>query len=90
MSLGEVDERYDNLKIALPEPSQILGGTGDVILAHYMLGHNIGGNYASERVRRAVYLRLRRVGHQQRWRECLCDELLEYDPVRAALDRETA
>ena len=50
----------------------------------------IGGNYASERVRRAVYFRLRRVGHQQRWRECLCDEQLEYDPVRAALDRETA
>jgi hypothetical protein len=28
-------------KIALPEPSQVLGGPGDVILAHYMLGHNI-------------------------------------------------
>jgi hypothetical protein len=76
-------------KIALPEPSQVLGGPGDVILAHYMLGHNIGGNYKSERARRAVYFRLRRVGHQRRWRECLCDELLEYDPVRAALDRET-
>jgi hypothetical protein len=77
-------------EIELPEPSQVLGGPGDVILAHYMLGHNIGGNYASERVRRAVYFRLRRVGHQRRWRECLCDELLEFDPVRAALDQETA
>jgi hypothetical protein len=77
-------------KIELPEPSQVLGGPGDVILAHYMLGHNIGGNYASERARQAVYFRLRRAGHQHRWRECLCDELLEYDPVRAALDRETA
>jgi hypothetical protein len=55
-----------------------------------MLGHNIGGNYASETVRRAVYFRLRRVGHQHRWRECLCDELLEFDPVRAALEQETA
>jgi hypothetical protein len=26
-------------KIELPEPSQVLGGPGDVILAHYMLGH---------------------------------------------------
>jgi phytanoyl-CoA dioxygenase PhyH len=73
-------------EIALPEPTQVLGRPGDVLLAHYMLGHNIGGNYASERVRRAVYFRLRRVGHHPRWRECLCDELLEYDPVRAALD----
>lgn len=74
-------------KIELPEPSQILGRPGDVILAHYMLGHNIGGNYESYKVRRAVYFRLRRVGHQHRWRECLCDELLEFDPVRAVLNR---
>lgn len=72
-------------EIALPEPRQVLGEPGDVLLAHYMLGHNIGGNYASEKVRQAVYFRLRRVGHQHRWRECLCDELLEFDPVRAAL-----
>jgi len=32
-----------------------------------------------------VYFRLRRVGHQHRWRECLCNELLEFDPVRVAL-----
>jgi len=75
--------------IALPEPTQILGGPGDLILAHYLLGHNIGGNYESETVRRAVYFRLRRMGHQQRWRECLRDELLEFDPVRAALNRQT-
>jgi len=73
--------------IELPEPVQILGNPGDVLLAHYMLGHNIGGNYASDKVRRAVYFRLRRVGHAQRWRECLCDELLEFDAVRVALDR---
>lgn len=72
-------------KIELPEPSQVLGGPGDVLFAHYLLGHNIGGNYASERVRQAVYFRLRRVGHEHRWRECLCDELLEFDPVRAVL-----
>jgi ectoine hydroxylase-related dioxygenase (phytanoyl-CoA dioxygenase family) len=75
-------------KIEAPEPSQVLGKPGDVILAHYMLGHNIGGNYASERTRQAVYFRLRKAGHQGQWRECLCDELLEFDPVRAALDQE--
>ena len=41
-------------------------------------------------VRRAVYFRLRKMGHQQRWRECLCDAMLEFDAVRAALARETA
>jgi hypothetical protein len=76
-------------EIEMPEPSQVLGGPGDVILAHYMLGHNIGGNYESEKVRRAVYFRLRRVGHEHRWRECLCDELLEFDRVRAVLKRRT-
>jgi len=74
--------------IDLPEPCQILGEPGDILLAHYMLGHNIGGNYASEKVRRAVYFRLRRVDHERRWRECLCDELLEFDAVRAALAQE--
>jgi hypothetical protein len=73
-------------QISLPGPCQILGGPGDLILSHYMLGHNIGGNYASETVRRAVYFRLRSVGHEHRWRECLCDEQLEFDPVRAALN----
>ena len=77
-------------QISLPEPLQVLGEPGDVVLAHYMLGHNIGGNYESASMRRAVYFRLRRVGHQHRWRECLCDELLEFDPVCAALGRQRA
>jgi hypothetical protein len=29
-------------------------------------------------------------GHQHRWRECLCDELLEFDPGRAALINSAA
>jgi|SRR5262245_90887 len=70
--------------------AQSLVSPGEIEIAFNQLGHNIGGNYASERARQAVYFRLRRVGHQHRWRECLCNELLEYDPVRAALDRETA
>src|SRR5262245_17740869 len=37
---------YTNIE--LPEPCQVLGGPGDLLLAHYMLGHNIGGNYESE------------------------------------------
>jgi hypothetical protein len=67
-----------------PEPEQVLGRAGDVVLAHYLLSHNTGGNYEGDRVRRAVYYRLRRAGHADRWRDAVRDELLEFDPVRAA------
>ena len=67
--------------ILLPEPVQVTGEAGDVVLAHYLLGHNIGGN-TSPAVRRAVYYRLKRTGHNPRWRELLQDPWLEYDPIR--------
>jgi hypothetical protein len=47
------------------------------------LGHNIGGN-ASQAARRAVYFRVKRAGHDPRWREFLTDPWLDYDAVRGA------
>jgi hypothetical protein len=70
--------------IQLPEPEQIRGRSGDLLLAHYLLGHNIGGNISAV-TRRAVYFRIKRFGHDPRWREFLRDPWLDYDPVRAAL-----
>jgi hypothetical protein len=67
--------------IDLPEPVQIHGKRGDVLLAHYLLGHNIGGNYASDLTRRVVYWRLRAPGHAARWAECLADPWRELDGV---------
>ena len=67
--------------IDLPSPTQIKGRRGDVLLAHYLLGHNIGGNYESALVRRALYWRLRAPGHGRRWAEALADPWLEYDDV---------
>ncbi|MBC6457602.1 phytanoyl-CoA dioxygenase family protein [Actinomadura sp. HBU206391] len=67
--------------ITLPEPERIHGRAGDVLLAHYLLGHNIGGN-TSDAVRRALYFRVKRSGHDPRWREFLQDPWLDYDPVR--------
>jgi hypothetical protein len=64
--------------IELPEPTQIRGRAGDVLLAHYLLGHNIGGNYESNRTRRALYWRLRAPGHLDRWAKCLADPWAEY------------
>jgi hypothetical protein len=54
-----------------------------VLFAHYLLAHNIGGN-VSQVVRRSVYMRLKRVGHERHWAEALTDELFEYDGVRSA------
>ncbi|GAA1269695.1 hypothetical protein GCM10009665_67670 [Kitasatospora nipponensis] len=67
--------------IALPEPEQVTGRAGDLLLAHYLLGHNIGDN-VSPAVRRAVYFRVKRTGHDPRWRAFLQDPWLDYDRVR--------
>lgn len=75
--------------IELPEPTQVHGRRGDVLLAHYLLGHNIGGNYETDRTRRAIYWRLRAAGHASRWADCLTDPWLEYEGVRRQL-REIA
>jgi ectoine hydroxylase-related dioxygenase (phytanoyl-CoA dioxygenase family) len=72
--------------IPLPEPEQIRARAGDVLLAHYLLGHNIGGN-TSGGVRRALYFRIKRSGHDPRWREFLQDPWLDYDPVRSVTGR---
>ena len=65
-------------------PEQVRGRAGSLLLAHYMLSHNIGGN-TSRQVRRVVYYRLQRKGHRDRWRECIQDALLEFDAVRDAM-----
>lgn len=66
----------------LPEPEQVRGRAGDLLLAHYLLGHNMGGNLSST-VRRVAYARLRTEGHEERWRNAVQDALLEFAPVRA-------
>lgn len=50
--------------IELPEPEQVKGRAGDLLLAHYLLGHNIGGNFRSDLTRRALYFRLSVRGHE--------------------------
>jgi hypothetical protein len=82
---GAFNEAKGYPPITWPEPVQILGEAGDVLLAHYLLGHNIGGNYESREIRRALYWRLHVEGHRDRWRECLQDEFLEYPLVRGGV-----
>jgi ectoine hydroxylase-related dioxygenase (phytanoyl-CoA dioxygenase family) len=70
--------------IDLGPPRQVTGRAGDLLLAHYLLGHNMGGN-VSDHVREALYFRLRRTDHRAHWREALQDPLLEFESVRGAL-----
>lgn len=68
----------------LPEPTQVVGRAGDMLLAHYLLGHNMGGNLSSS-VRKVIYFRLRTQFHRKRWQACVKDTLFEFAPVRSAL-----
>jgi hypothetical protein len=67
------------------DPIQVLANRGDLLLAHFLLGHNIGGN-TSNRTRRIVYYRLSCPGHPSRWADTFTSAFTEYEPVRRALD----
>ncbi|HEY4023122.1 MAG TPA: phytanoyl-CoA dioxygenase family protein [Pseudonocardiaceae bacterium] len=70
--------------VDLPEPEQVSGRAGDLLLAHYLLGHNIGGNI-SDATRRCAYFRIKHRDHDPRWRESLRDAWVDYAPVRELL-----
>jgi hypothetical protein len=63
---------------------EVRAGRGDLLLSHYLTGHNKGGN-TSAHVRRTVYFRLAVSGHTERWEQTFLDPLFEFDPVRQAL-----
>ncbi|HEY5360996.1 MAG TPA: hypothetical protein VIJ82_25500 [Streptosporangiaceae bacterium] len=67
-------------KIDLGEPVQATGPPGSVLLAHYLLAHNLGGHEgaAGSGARQTVYYRLQAAGHQDRWREAVTSPLLEF------------
>jgi hypothetical protein len=71
--------------VELRSPVELLGGRGDALLAHFLLGHNKGGNTASG-TRRTIYYRLAVPGHAERWESTFVDAWTEYAPVRRALD----
>ena len=69
--------------IHLSQPRQVVGSAGHVLIAHYMLGHNMGGNVSGV-VREVLYFRLRRAGHREHWRIAVQDPFYEFEPVRPA------
>jgi hypothetical protein len=70
--------------IDLPEPAQVKGRAGDLLLAHYLLGHNIGGTYESARTRRALYFRISALDHASHRSEFLQDPWHDYAPIRSS------
>lgn len=71
--------------IKLPEPEQVTARAGDLLLAHYLLGHNIGGNYESDSTRRMLYYRVSGRGHGDAPERILTEPWYEYGPVRARI-----
>lgn len=71
-------------KIDLGEPTQATGTAGSVLLAHYLLAHNIGGHEGSgtgaDARRETVYYRVQADGHSARWRDVVVDPLVEFRP----------
>ena len=67
----------------LADPHPLLAKRGDLLLAHFLLGHNIGGNL-SFYTRRILYYRLSCTGHEERWAETFLDAFTEYEPARQA------
>jgi hypothetical protein len=68
---------------ALASPHPVYGRRGDLLLAHFLLGHNHGGNLCPK-TRRMLYYRLGCPGHADRWEATFTDALTEYPPVRRA------
>lgn len=67
--------------IELPEPVQITGHAGDIVLVHYELAHAAAIN-VSPHIRYAIFFRLVHVNHaEQKW-ESMTDIWLEYAGMR--------
>jgi hypothetical protein len=69
--------------VTLAAPVEVKGNRGDLLLAHFLLGHNKGGNTGCE-TRRTIYYRLAVPDHARRWASTFLDAWTEYPPVRAA------
>jgi hypothetical protein len=67
-------------------PTAVLGHRGDLVLAHFLLGHNKGGNVA-QAIRRTLYYRLAVPGHPTRWADTFLDPWTEYPPLQSLSER---
>ena len=69
--------------IDIGEPSQITGKAGDIVIAHYLLGHSVAPN-VSANIRYAIFFRLQHILHnEQKW-ESMTDAWLEWEGMRGS------
>src|SRR5690606_38394320 len=55
--------------VDLPDPVQVTGNAGDIVLCHYLLAHSVASN-VSPNVRYSLYFRLDHADHQKDpWQE---------------------
>jgi hypothetical protein len=59
----------------------VRGPAGSLLLAHYLLAHNIGGNTGGG-TRRCLYFRLTGNTHLANWTGYVTDPLAEFEPPR--------
>jgi hypothetical protein len=71
--------------LRLSDPIEITANRGDLLLAHYLLGHNKGGN-TTDRIRRTIYYRLSVPEHSHRWESTFLDPWVEYQPIQRVAD----
>lgn len=79
--------------VGMVQPERDLGvshpvyaARGDLLLSHYLTGHNSGGNLG-DRTRRIVYFRLAAAGHIECWEKAMTDPWHEYSPAIREIDK---
>ena len=81
-ALTRVDEMSEGPypDIPLGTPQQVTGRAGSLLLAHYLLGHNIGGHFGptTDPRRETLYYRLQTTTHRTHWRTAVTNPLLEF------------
>lgn len=73
--------QHRSSNVPLPEPLQITGKAGDMILAHYQLIHAAGPNLAHH-IRYACFFRLEHVDRAKAWRAPLTDMWLHWPGIQ--------
>lgn len=72
--------------VSIPEPVQLTGKAGDIVLCHYELAHGVAPN-VSPHPRYAIYFRLHHIDHAgQKW-ESMTNIWLEWDGLRTLAGR---
>lgn len=71
-------------KVDLPEPVQITGKAGDIVLCHYQVAHASNVNI-SPNVRYACYYRLNHLDHKSHWKETYSNIWMEWPGIRELL-----